>query len=623
MGLSRHRGSLLAAALLLGIGGALWAARSGTPDQEPTSEGSTVAPARGRSAPAFTPDETAAAYRLRLLDEGTVLATGAAGTRARLRLEGIVVVQDVVGAAAAAGWRALSVERVDSVSWTMGSDALPNAAARFESIQIYFRLGEHGQVDAVEAPSDLAAPVARVLRTVALALGHERLAPGETRVDAVRSAFGVATASLVADPACDRSPCSFDVAYSGPDLTELERGHGAIGDGHRRTDYRGGSVSSVACDESFRVRQRGGEPLGARDIEVRLSRVPLPRPMPPARLSANRSPVQEMQGDAARRGLEQRVGGLTVDEMLTGLRQLSGARMPDHDRWLWRATGLIQLDPAAATALAEACLDGSLTGAPRQLALELLANVGNPGAQDALRRVFSDEAFAQADDYPSALQRVALLEDPEDATIEVLAHQAESLDGAAARSAYVATGATVGHARAQDVTRGADVVQRLRTALTGARDPIDRRALVMALGNTGATEALPDLVAASSTDDAELRTIAARAMGHVETPESAARLVQMLRDPDAVVQRAAVASLARVAPDAAQLRTLAELAPELPQGTRMALIVLVARLHRDGSATNDALLPVLEAIRERGELPGDSAHQMMELYRELSGQGAR
>jgi hypothetical protein len=55
----------------------------------------------------------------------------------------------------------------------------------------------------------------------------------------------------------------------------------------------------------------------------------------------------------------------------------------------------------------------------------------------------------------------------------------------------------------------------------------------------------------------------------------------------------------------------------------MALIVLVARLHRDREASDADLLVLIEAIRSRADLPGDAEHQMMGLQRELSGQGAR
>ncbi|MAT25790.1 MAG: hypothetical protein CMN31_05225 [Sandaracinus sp.] len=601
----------IGAAVVAAAGVAFWASLGGEgPAEEPVAPGAQVEGARA---------EEAIAYRFAMLDEGRV-RMGERETRGKLALEGTLALQPVPSHPA---WSQLGLVRLERARWSMNEEPMPDPESRFRGAQLWVRWDEAGGVEAVEAAPELEAPVARALEILALALGRERLGPGAAREAERRTPFGLVRTTLRAEEGCAAAPCAFAERWDGADYLALERGERAEGRGRREAGFdEEGRLARVEAEEREALASGGPEAGAERHLRVELERVPLPEGLPRPRLRGRRVAVREMRGDAARRALEQRAAGLSVERMLADLRAIGGSRLPDHDRWLWRATGLLQLDPEAAAALADACLDGSLEGRPRQVALELLANVGDPAAERALRRVLADPSVVAAEDYPAMLQRTLLIREPEDATIAFLADRAEALEGASARSAYVAAGGLVGHAREREPERGGEAVRRMVDAFDGAEDPLDRRALVTALGNAAASEARDRLVEAARDDDRALRLTAARALAHLSDEESAGQLADMVGDGDPLVQRAAVAALSENRPTAEQLGRIARSAATLPEGTRVALVTLAERLARQPGTERTSLLALIDAIRPT-RLPDDAAHRLMALRRDLVGAGPR
>ncbi|MEZ4246746.1 MAG: HEAT repeat domain-containing protein [Polyangiales bacterium] len=273
----------------------------------------------------------------------------------------------------------------------------------------------------------------------------------------------------------------------------------------------------------------------------------------------------------------------------------------------------MQLDPEAAAALAEACISGRLRGRTRELALELLANVGDEAAQRALREVLAHPSVIAADDYPSMLQRTLLLREPDADTVALLAERAETGTPEAARSAYVALGAAAG--RANEVDRyGA----RLVDAFTRAQDPLDRRALVVGLGNTRAASARTTLIGAATDPDPALRVAAAHALGRVGGEASGDALAALLLDDDDAVRNAAVRAMRDAPPGADRFATIAAAVPELDRGTCVALVGFVEALR-----SHSAVLPLVRALVARRDLPADAAHRAMQVLGSIEGRGPR
>jgi hypothetical protein len=101
-------------------------------------------------------------------------------------------------------------------------------------------------------------------------------------------------------------------------------------------------------------------------------------------LAPGQLPAASVSDDAA---LEQRIDGLTAAQLLADLARLGdGGRMPEHTRWLWRATGLLLRDPGLADRLVALVENGQVIGRGRLLIADLLASVGHEQAQAALTR---------------------------------------------------------------------------------------------------------------------------------------------------------------------------------------------------------------------------------------------
>src|SRR4051812_1113983 len=99
----------------------------------------------------------------------------------------------------------------------------------------------------------------------------------------------------------------------------------------------------------------------------------------------------------------------------------NGGVMPEHTRWLWRATGVLLQDPEAAKAMLEAFQDKSLNDSARELILDCLASAGNASSQAALRGALDSPVTRKSAEAPMWIQRVSFVDAPERATAEQIA----------------------------------------------------------------------------------------------------------------------------------------------------------------------------------------------------------
>lgn len=298
-----------------------------------------------------------------------------------------------------------------------------------------------------------------------------------------------------------------------------------------------------------------------------------------------------------------------------------GGLLPQHERWLWRATGLLVLEPERAAELARACTDGTLDGAARVLALDLLANVAHSEAQSALRDVLAHAEVAASADYPNLLQRVVLVRAPEPELLTFYEERAASLEGAPRRSAASALGALVGHARDHDPEAGAVQVASLVRALDDAHGSADRRALIQALGNARASEAEARVDELTHDEDPDVRLTAVRAMGRLGSDDGRARLVERaIDDPSAAVRVEALHALARLGPRATDLERLADAVRALRvDDDDLGALVAFARAIGSRPDAPSALETLVEALSARSDLPLSAAHDLAALRASFAG----
>lgn len=363
------------------------------------------------------------------------------------------------------------------------------------------------------------------------------------------------------------------------------------------------------------------------------SRADVPAPAPVVRPGAPNASAEALPADpgvpqavaavadAAHEDLlRRRTGDMTFERARADLlRWGRGGRMPDHNRWLWRVTGLLELRPELARDFADLVRGGALGPPGDALVFDLLANVGHPEAQAALRELIADPALRGRADAPGLVQRLVLLRDPEPETVDFLAARYAAEDGPSRRATAAALGATLGRLAERDPARVAAPADRLVRDLGAASDPDERRALLTAAGNAGLDSFVPEVRRALAAPAPEVRAAAARALRRMGGPaETDALLATLTADEDAAVQRAAATALAERSLTDEQLLALAEAlgrgAPLPPE----AVHPLIASLVRQADALGpEGVLPALEALAARPDLDREAGHRVVAELRRL------
>jgi hypothetical protein len=186
--------------------------------------------------------------------------------------------------------------------------------------------------------------------------------------------------------------------------------------------------------------------------------------------------------------LDQRVDGYTRELLLADLDAFGdGGQFPDHQRWFWRATGLLRQHPELAREREPKFLDASATDRRRSLLLDLLASAGTSEAQAALLRLLGSEpATARSDRFALYVQRVGLVPRPVPETLAWI----EARHGAATdHNTRFSTAFTLGSVARRFAQSDPSVPRRIAGELTEsyerAQDDRERALWLRAIGATG------------------------------------------------------------------------------------------------------------------------------------------
>lgn len=316
-----------------------------------------------------------------------------------------------------------------------------------------------------------------------------------------------------------------------------------------------GWLERLTAEESLTVADAKGEPVLSSLLTLALELARVERfdvaaeaPLPEA--AELLRPGELNPGpDAAAQALAQRVDGLTAGELLETLRGPGNTgRAPDHNRWFWRATGLLQLQPELAKELAAIFAAPETTGRGRALVMDLLASAGTPQAQAVMREALDSRVAREDGQFPMLLQRFTLVEtpEPESATWLAREHEAATRRGEAhvRRASAMSLGAAAGGLWQGGHEREArEHADALRRTLESTQAAEDRAVLVRALGNAALPEQAPLLRELSRDAQAPVREAVATALRRQEGPEATAVLLGLAQDPVVEVQRGALAAL--------------------------------------------------------------------------------
>ncbi len=333
-----------------------------------------------------------------------------------------------------------------------------------------------------------------------------------------------------------------------------------------------GFVGSIESDERLQLDGEGGQRRleAAAKLSLKLREVTAVGAGAPVALSSFQvsvAPGEVVPTESAEvNALEQRIDGMTAEMLLGDLeRQGDGGLMPEHTRWMWRATGLLTRDPALAEKLVALVENGKVIGRGRALIADVLASVGHGPAQDALVRLVNSAAVRNSPDRAALVQRFAFVDAPTTKSADTLL--ALYADGKRAQAedlrltSAFALGSAAGHmAKAGDSAAAQRYAGRLVDELAASKTSEDKAALLRALGNAG-LESNTEVAKRYAEDaDSDVREAATRALRKVETKAATDTLVGALVDNSGAVQAGALDGLTRRKLDDATLSQVAEAA---------------------------------------------------------------
>ena len=299
--------------------------------------------------------------------------------------------------------------------------------------------------------------------------------------------------------------------------------------------------------------------------------------------------------DARRRSLEQRIRGLKMKRLVSDLLVHGPSpNFPEAGRWMRRATGLLLLSPELSWVLMEVFTDPRMNHRGRARVLDLLASTGHSEAQSVMREMLETQEARESDRFSMLLQRLSLVNDPTQETIEYLRTKVQNNDEDYVMAAAHSLGAAIGHQSEGDERS----VALLRRGLEGANSTKERVAWLGALGNAGQNENVNLLIRQETDDDPRVRAAVADALRKTQTSESESALLALVADSNSDVQNRALHTLARYRLGPECLEILRQNVEDgLIDQTNIAMLMVVIENNRQ---LPDSVLLVVEELLHSG-----------------------
>jgi hypothetical protein len=501
---------------------------------------------------------TRTTYRVDWATHGaTTLGVAGQALAASVRLRGELVV-DCFESRGGLSLLAASLGSIEDAGLDVAGKLLvarEGAALALEGVRALFEVDERGTIRRVVYENDRSGIGQYVLR--ALLLHLNLTAPPPTAGTASVEEWGPSGRAIAryarspGDPRrIERVRLSYTTLYAAPGLSEGAprqrlRSRSEIELGAR------GWLRSIVDDEVFTAGGPGeAEVAATARFALRLrARGPLPDRRAPA-LEGSAELSQLPPPRLTRDLLRQRVDGLTWERVEKDLRlhDAAGFVVQQH-RWFWRATGLLELEPALSVKLLAEFRRPLVSKKTRAFILDLLSGVGHREAQVALRAALgSAEAQGDAPAFAELLQRFAFVQRPEPesiAFVQALLEADVARTAPPVRRAILFTlGSLAGNARREHPGAADALHGWLRASLRGAMIGSDREALLAALGNAGFVEDAPLVSAYAQDPDPHVRLQVSWSMRSMPREPAVETLLSLLTDREMMLQVEALRQLA-------------------------------------------------------------------------------
>ncbi|NUN15837.1 MAG: HEAT repeat domain-containing protein [Myxococcales bacterium] len=472
----------------------------------------------------------------------------------RVVLDGVLVLTDT-GRLGCRNQRHVRFRSVDTIDWRVLGASVETGRSLFLEYTAQASYNADGRLTEIrfdeKAPRAWAAVMAQLLVVAQPFRLNERLShqvtpgPDQWGIDPLEWTRG----------SCDERGCEWVGRVAGTGDTAGGPNSPSVDGTTRRgvfdTRIRRNDAGVVALDVQRRIEfLRGAQVVSTMVVSSSWEKLEAEK-LGPEPLIDNQDGVMvawsQLDDAAQRSALEKRVDGLTGDQVLDTLKQHGqGGTVPEHSRWLWRVVGLLRLKPDFAAALRAAVHPNGVVwgGMGPMLVLDVLANAGTDAAQRAAVDLLSDPSLRQRPDYGRLIQSLILVRYPRQWLVETTARLVNSLPaGAARRGAINTLGVLIGRWGQSGGIVPKAWLDHIETAVEPGAYDEDRRAVLMALGNTKDTRVLPKLLAAVVNETPALRLTAVRALSQMPSEVSE----QVFRT---LIQTARTDSVAGVAAEA-------------------------------------------------------------------------
>jgi|GEM_PF-3026776 len=274
----------------------------------------------------------------------------------------------------------------------------------------------------------------------------------------------------------------------------------------------------------------------------------------------------------------QRIAGLTIDEM-TSLISASGpdGRVSEHSRFLWRATELLRVDPAACAALVPIYQDAAAPSGRRTLIADLLAQAGAPHAQKTLVEVLESPTTERDPARVELWQRLSFVEEPTPETLQAATQRLQGTGGEDRLAMVHTLGALAAHAKeAGDLRSAGEIHRMLEQSYSNAEAGAEKISAIIGLGNARDPADIGKFVTHLSSESTEERGAAIRAIARqASNPEARRELASVAEssEHEPEIRDAAIRGLSKGSLSEPEYQTLANAATSSdPAGSTVAEI---------------------------------------------------
>ena len=246
--------------------------------------------------------------------------------------------------------------------------------------------------------------------------------------------------------------------------------------------------------------------------------------------------------------IESWIGGFTPDEKNNRA----------NNSMFYRSVGFVSLQPQSTVKLAEYCITKADRSQAKTLVMNLLAAVGSPEAQGAMREILSDPGIQKERQYGMMIQNFSFMDTkPEPETIEFLDKLIQSKTNYVSYAGAHAYGSCIHKLYAGQEQKKALALNRiLLDKIKASSTPDEKSEYIAALGNAGMMENNSLLFECFGDDSPKIRSEAVMALRKTETPQVRMRVLTLFPDSERGVQRSAIQTFIHFSPEEQDIREM-------------------------------------------------------------------